>query len=66
MVTLVVRVTPPASVTLKLCVPAALVKVPVPVYGGVPAVAVTVTVVVPPLQRMVPALALMDKLVLAG
>ena len=31
-------------------------KVPVPVYGDVPPVAVTVTVVVPPLQSIVPAL----------
>ena len=31
-------------------------KVPVPVYGAVPPVAVTVTVVVPPLQSIVPAL----------
>ena len=31
-------------------------KVPVPVYGAVPPVAVTVTVVVPPLQDIEPAL----------
>ena len=31
-------------------------KVPVPVYGDVPPVALTVTVVVPPLQAIVPAL----------
>ena len=31
-------------------------KVPVPLYGAVPPVALTVTVVVPPLQAIVPAL----------
>lgn len=41
-----------ASVTVKLYVPAPLVNVPVPVYGAVPPVAVTVTVVVPPLQSI--------------
>ena len=39
-----------ASVTVKEYVPAARVNAPVPVYGGVPPVAATVIVVVPPLQ----------------
>jgi hypothetical protein len=39
-----------ASVTVKECVPAGSVKVPVPLYGATPPVAITVTVDVPPLQ----------------
>ena len=46
-----------ASVTVKFHVPAARWKLPVPVYGGVPPVAATVTVEVPPLQSMRVALA---------
>ena len=41
-----------ASVTVKVYVPAVLVNVPVPVYGGVPPEAVTVMVELPPLQRI--------------
>ena len=48
----------PASVTVKDQVPAARVNVPVPVYGGVPPVALTVTVEVPPLHSIGVALAL--------
>ena len=47
-VTLTEEVHPLASVTVYDCVPAACVNVPVPVYGDVPPVALTVTVVVPP------------------
>jgi hypothetical protein len=47
-----------ASVTVKVYVPAVLENVPVPVYGVVPPVAVTVTVVVPPKHAMVVGLAL--------
>ena len=39
-----------ASVTTKFQVPAARVKVPVPVYGGLPPVAVTLTDELPPKQ----------------
>lgn len=46
-----------ASVTIKVNVPAPLVKAPVPVYGAVPPVAATVTVDVPPLHRIGVALA---------
>ena len=35
-------------------------KVPVPVYGAVPPEPTTVTVVVPPLQAIVPAVAVME------
>ena len=48
----VVAVQPFASVTVKEYVPALRTNVPVPVYGGAPPVAVTVTVDVLPLQRM--------------
>ena len=48
----VVAVQPFASVTLNEYVPALRTNVPVPVYGGVPPAAVTVTVDVLPLQRM--------------
>ena len=43
--------------------PALTVNVPVPVYGAVPPAAVTVTVVVPPLHKIVPALLLAVKAV---
>ena len=43
--------------------PALTVNVPVPEYGAVPPVAVTVTVVVPPLQDIVPAVELASKVV---
>lgn len=46
-----------ASVTVKLNVPAPRIKEPVPVYGGVPPLAATVTVDVFPLQRIGVALA---------
>jgi hypothetical protein len=39
-------------VTVKVYVPAVRLKFPVPVYGGVPPVAVTLTVELPPLQRI--------------
>src|SRR5437764_652762 len=48
----VVAVQPWASVTVKLYVPAGLLNVPVPVYGAVPPLALTVTVELPPLARM--------------
>ena len=48
----VVAVHPFASVTVKVWPPAPRLKVPVPLRGGVPPVAVTVTVEVPPLQRI--------------
>jgi hypothetical protein len=51
-VMLVVVVHPLASVTVYVCVPALTVKSPVPVYGPVPPLPVTVTVAVPPLQEM--------------
>jgi hypothetical protein len=41
-----------ASTTVNVYVPAERVNVPVPVYGGVPPLATTVTVELPPLQRM--------------
>src|SRR5947207_57898 len=47
-------VQPLASVTVKLYVPASWVKLPVPVKGVVPPEALTVTVVLPPLQAIVP------------
>jgi hypothetical protein len=40
-----------------LYVPADTVNVPVPVYGAVPPVAETTTVVLPPLHAIVPAVA---------
>lgn len=46
---------PLASVTVYEYAPAVLVKEPTPVYGVVPPVAKTVTVVEPPLQAIVPA-----------
>ena len=49
------EVHPLASVTVYSFMPALAVNVPVPEYGSVPPVAVTVTVVVPPKQVMVPA-----------
>jgi hypothetical protein len=51
-VTVVLPLQPFASVTVNVYVPAVLVKVPAPVYGAVPPVAVTVTVVLPPLQAI--------------
>jgi hypothetical protein len=51
-VMLVVAVHPFASVTVYECVPALTVKFPVPVYGPVPPVPVTVTVAVPPLHKI--------------
>jgi hypothetical protein len=47
-----------ASVTVNVCVPPGTEKLPVPVYGGVPPVAFTVTVAFSPLQRMLVAVAL--------
>jgi hypothetical protein len=47
-----------ASVTVKVYVPAVLLKEPVPVYGAAPPVAPTVTVDEPPPHRMDVALAL--------
>jgi hypothetical protein len=44
-----------ASVTVKVYVPAVRVKLPVPVYGDVPPVALTVTVVEPAKQAIEPA-----------
>jgi hypothetical protein len=55
-VPVVVELHPFSSVTVKLYAPALTVNVPVPKYGAVPPEAVTVTVVVPPLQDIVPAL----------
>jgi len=52
MVTEVVSVQPFTSVTVKMYVPAVRLNVPVPVYGVVPPVAVTVTVELPPKQRI--------------
>ena len=46
---------PRLSVTVKVYDPAGRVKVPVPVYGAVPPIADTVTVVLPPKHAMVPA-----------
>lgn len=43
---------PLASVTVNVWLPAGRLNTPVPTYGGVPPVAVTVIVEVPPLQRM--------------
>ncbi len=57
MVTDVVAVQLFASVMVKEYVPAVRTNVPVPVYGGVPPVAATVTVELPPLQRIGVALA---------
>ena len=56
-VVLVVAEQPRESVTVKLYVPAVRVKLPVPVYGVVPPFAVTVTLVLPPKQEMVPGVA---------
>ena len=55
-VPVVVELHPFSSVTVKLYAPALTVNVPVPLYGAVPPEAVTVTVVVPPKQDIVPAL----------
>ena len=55
-VPVVVELHPFSSVTVKLYAPALTVNVPVPKYGAVPPEAVTVTVVVPPLQDIVAAL----------
>ena len=52
MVMLVVVVHPLASVTVYSKVPAPTGNVPVPVYGAVPPVALTVTVAEPPKQAM--------------
>ncbi|MFA6234570.1 MAG: hypothetical protein WC824_10365, partial [Bacteroidota bacterium] len=57
MITVVDAVHPFASVTVMVCVPAGLLTVPVPEYGGVPPLAVTVTVELPPLQRIADAFA---------
>ena len=46
---------PFASSTVKLYVPEPRTKFPIPKYGGVPPLALTVTTVVPPLQAIVPA-----------
>ena len=51
-VAVVVAVQPCASVTVKVYVPAILEKVPVPVYGVVPPVALIVTVELPPLHEI--------------
>jgi hypothetical protein len=51
-VMLVIAVHPLASVTVNECVPALTVKFPVPVYGPVPPFPVTVTVAVPPLDKI--------------
>lgn len=55
MVTEAVEEQPLLSVMLNVYVPAVRVKLPVPVYGEVPPLAVTVTVVEPPKQAMLPA-----------
>ena len=57
----VVFVIPLASVTVYEWTPALTVNVPVPVYGAVPPVAVTVTVVVPPLQAIDPEATLAER-----
>lgn len=57
MVTEAVPEQPLASVTVNVYVPAVRLKLPVPVNGAVPPVAVTVTVDVEPLQRIGVALA---------
>ncbi len=44
MVTVTMVEQPLVSITVKVCVPVGRRKVPVPVYGGIPPVAVTVTV----------------------
>ena len=59
-VTVVVALAPFASVTVYEYVPDDTVKVPVPVYGATPPLALTVTVVVPPLQLIVPAVDVAD------
>ena len=46
---------PVISVMVKVLVPAIAEKVPVPEYGGVPPVAETVTLALPPLQGIEPA-----------
>ena len=48
----VFEVHPFTSVTVYECVPAETVYVPIPVYGVVPPVAVTVTTAVPPKQEI--------------
>ena len=52
MLPVVVAVQLLASVTVNEYVPAERVNVPVPLYGGLPPVALTVTVELPPLQRI--------------
>jgi hypothetical protein len=49
---------PLASVTVKVWLPAPRTKLPVPLYGGVPPLALTVTVVVPPWHAIGAAVAL--------
>jgi hypothetical protein len=56
-VTVVVAVHPLASVTMYVYVPACSVNVPVPVYGDVPPVAVTVIVELSPLHKITVAVA---------
>ena len=51
-----------ASVTVKEYTPAMRLNVPVPAYGGVPPVAVTVTEDESPLQRIGGAIAAMDRI----
>jgi hypothetical protein len=51
-ITVVLDVHPFTSVTVYECVPAETVYVPIPVYGVVPPVAVTVTTAVPPKQEI--------------
>ena len=51
-ITVVLDVHPFTSVTVYACVPAETVYVPIPVYGVVPPVAVTVTTAVPPKQEI--------------
>jgi hypothetical protein len=55
--TVVIPLQPFASVTVNVYVPAFLLKFPAPVYGAVPPLAETVTVELPPLQRIGVALA---------
>ena len=52
MVPVVIAVQPFASVTVYEYEPAACINVPVPVYGPVPPLALTVTVEFPPLQSI--------------
>jgi len=51
-VAVVVAVQPCASVTVNVYVPAVFEKVPVPVYGAVPPLALIVTVELPPLHAI--------------